>query len=128
MREYALSFGRALVILVKISRITGFIQFSAIFEFLRAFIRVLMKIFIHFDCMMAVLTLIRVLTSLNSDSRLLVDWESRSLCFLPVKVTFSWKSILFFRDFGRKSSPSFFIQRAGIVAIILPAKAHLSKD
>ena len=93
-----------------------------------------MKIFLRFDCIIAALTHIRVLISLKSVSRLLFDWKSRSfLCFLPVKVSFSWKSILFFIVFGRKSSPSFgleaiFTQWAGIVAIILPAKAHFSKD
>ena len=93
-----------------------------------------MKIFLHFDCMIAVLTHIRVLIRLVSVSRLLFDWNSRSfLWFLPVKVSFSWKSILFFIVFGRKSIPSFglkaiFTQWAGVVAIILPAKAHFSKD
>ena len=83
-----------------------------------------------FNCLMAVWTLIvRVLIRL-SVSRLLCDRESASfLLLLPVKVSFSWKSILIFIVFGRKSSPGFcFTQWARIVAIIRPAKAHLSKD
>ena len=52
-----------------------------------------------FNSLIAVWTqiIVRVLIRLMSVSRLLFDWKSRSfLWLLPVKVSFSWKSILFF--------------------------------